>query len=398
MLTSTPDKVGLGRLDRISTVMQRYVDRNKVAGIITMIMRRGEIVFCEKFGKMDRERNREMQFDTIFRIYSMSKPITSVAIMMLHEEGKFLLSDPISKFLPRFKNAKVLVKRNQQETRLEDMQREITFRDLLSHTAGLSYGFEEDFYIDSLYQEILWKVRAGRGNEPTLADAVDLIPTIPLVYQPGTSWRYSFATDVLGRLVEVVSGMPFEEFLQKRLFEPLGMVDTFFTVPEDKINRLAAVYGPAENGEGLKLVDDPTESKFVKLTKFPSGGGGLLSTTSDYMSFLQMLYHGGKKDGVHYLSRKAIELMTINHLPSGVHPDNDIARGFGLGFGVIIDVAQSQRMGSLGTYYWGGAAGTTFWIDPKEELVPILMRQSLPSDSCPIVADFHTLVYQSIDD
>ena len=400
MNTAKPEDLGMSteRLERLSGKMKQYVDRELVAGIITMVYRKGEIVHCEKFGMMDREAGKKMEFDTIFRIYSMTKPITSVAIMMLLEEGRLKLSDPLADFVPEFKQTKVFVDRRNSILELEDLDRDITIHDLLTHTSGLSYGFDENSYVDSKYDELLWN-RAANDPAFSLEDLVADLAGIPLVFQPGTNWRYSVATDVLGRVIEVISGIPFADFLSKRVFEPLEMGDTFFTVPEGKLVRFAAVYGQSDDGPGLKPVDDLPMFKFTEpTTTFPSGGGGLCSTAGDYMRFAQMLINKGAYTNGRILSRKSVELMSMNHLPRGMYPDGDESRGFGLGFGVITNVAGTKMLGSIDSYSWGGAAGTIFWIDPKEDLIGLMMRQSLPAETVPINEDVRNLVYQAIAD
>jgi CubicO group peptidase (beta-lactamase class C family) len=396
--TSTPEKVGVSsaRLSRIGPVMQRYVDESKLAGILTLIARRGRIVHLEKVGMMDIEANKPMQFDTIFRIYSMTKPITSVAVMMLYEEGCFQLGDPISRFIPDFQDVKVFAGETESGLELTEAEREITIWDLLTHTSGLSYGGAEDSPVDALYRKQIWE-RLEQKPETTLEDLVNTLTTLPLVHQPGAGWTYSMATDVLGYLVQVVSGMPFDEFLKGRIFEPLGMVDTDFYVPPEKIDRFAANYGPAEDG-GLKVIDRPSSSQYAKPTTHPSGGGGLVSTAADYIRFAQMLLNRGEYDSLRLLGRKTIEFMTTNHLADGLHPFEDQAYGFGLGFDVRTSVARSQIMGSVGSFGWGGAANTNFWVDPQEELIGLLMLQFMPSGHYPVTPDFRVLTYQAIID
>ena len=398
MKTVRPEQVGCSsaRLDRIDRVMQRYVDENKIAGILATMARRGQVVYSRCFGLMDIEAGKPMQFDTLFRIYSMTKPITSVAVMMLYEEGHFQLTDPISRFIPGFEDVQVLINATESGIELANLEREITIRHLLTHTSGLSYGFEENDPIDKMIQKRIWGM-LEREPDTTLEQMIRELARLPLAYQPGSAWLYSLATDVLGYLVQVVSGMPFDEFLKQRIFEPLGIVDTDFYVPQDKIARFAANYGPGENG-GLQVIDAPATSRYAKPTAHPSGGGGLVSTASDYLRFAHMLLNKGELDGVRLLGRKTIELMTMNHLPDGLHPFEEPFRGFGLGVSVLTDVAESQILGSVGTYGWGGAANTTFWVDPKEELIGLLMLQFMPSGTYPVIPDFRVLVYQSLVD
>ncbi len=391
-----PEAVGFSseRLARIDPVMQRYVDELKLAGILTLVARRGKVAHFETFGMADIENDRLMQRDTIFRIYSMTKPITSAAVMMLYEEGRFRLSDPVSNFIPAFKKMKVLDNAPGSGVRFVDAARPITIRHLLTHTAGLSYGLNENTYIDQLYQRQVFGL-LEKHPETTLEASINEVAKLPLAHQPGTAWRYSVATDVLGYLVQVISGMPFEDFLQKKIFDPLGMVDTGFYVPAGKVERFSATYG-LDLVKGLKLIDPMDNPKYLNPPKSPSGGGGLVSTAGDYLRFSQTLLNGGELDGVRLLGRKTVELMTANHLPDGVYASDDQSSGFGLGVSVLLDVAKGQLPGSVGNYGWGGAANTNFWIDPREELVGILMLQYVPMDTYPVIPDFRTLVYQAL--
>ena len=390
-----PEQVGLSsaRLERLRTHMQQYVDQNKYAGILTAIARHDQLAFAECFGMMDIEAKRSMQFDTIFRIASMTKPIASVAAMMLHEEGRFQLSDPVSRFIPEFKDLKVY--KNAAE--VVPAEREVTIRDLLTHTSGLSSGFNpQSDPVDALYQKV--QVRDPDG---TLKDMIAKLGELPLATQPGSEWRYSLSTNVLGYLIQVLSGLGFDVFLQQRIFEPLGMTDTGFHVPPAKLDRLAALYGPAD--DRLKTAEAPWISKsgFTTPATFFSGEAGLVSTATDYLRFSRMLLHNGELDGVRLLSRKTVELMTTNHLSSNLLPYRlggvQKGLGFGLGFSVVMDIGQTAILGSVGTYSWGGAFNTHFWIDPKEDLIGILMAQySIPLQ--PIRYEFQTLAYQAVID
>ena len=396
MKITIPEELGFSsqRLARINTKMQRYVDENKLAGISTLIARRGKVVHFEKFGMADIEAGLPMADDTLFRIYSMTKPITSVAVLMLLEEGYFRLSDPVADYLPEFKESKVL----DHGGNLVKPMRPMTIRDLLTHTAGLSYGFDENFILDQFYQQQMWGVMEANPTM-TLAEWMGIIAGLPLAYHPGTRYRYSVATDVLGYLVQVVAGMPFADFLQERIFAPLGMVDTHFTVPPEKVARFAANYGPQAGG-GLTVIDPLQNSRFIRPTQRPSGGGGLLSTSGDYLRFTQLLLNQGTLDGVRLLGRKTVELMTTNHLPDGIYLDNDptTGTGFGLGVSVLMDLGKGQTLGSVGNYGWGGAANTNFWIDPQEGLIGILMTQFMPSGTYPVTPDFRILTYQALVD
>ena len=397
MDTVRPENVGLSssRLARVDQAMAKYVESGKLAGTLTVVARHGKIAHFQPLGLRDIESQMPMERDTIFRIYSMSKPITSVAVMMLYEEGRFLLTDPIQKFIPAFADVRVL-EQTPAGVDLVPPQRAITIRDLLTHTAGLAYGLEED-YIDQLYKKEIWEAME-RDPEATLEEMVEAVAELPLAYHPGQGWRYSVAIDVLGCLVQVASSMPFDAFLQERIFEPLDMVDTGFYVPADKLERFATNYAPGEDSTGLKVFDAPANSEYTRPGRLPSGGGGLVSTASDYVRFAQMLLNGGVLDGVRLLSRKSVELMTMNHLPSGLHPSEDHSQGMGLGVGITIDLAQTQALGSIGTYGWGGAASTNFWVDPQEDLVGVFMTQLMPYGTYPVVDDVRVAVYQAIVD
>ncbi len=385
---TAPEDVGLSsvRLERLNAAMQHYVDENKLAGIVTMVARRGEVVHFEEFGMMDREANKPMHHDTIFRIYSMTKPIVTVALMMLYEEGRFHLDDPASKYISEFKDLKIY-QEGDDGPHLVEPDRAMTIRDLLTHTSGLTYGSFSNTHVDSLYRQ----ARVLRSN--TLADMIQKLSEIPLLNQPGEAWHYSVATDVVGYLVEVLSGQPLDAFLAERIFQPLGMVDTGFHVPADKIDRFAANYRvtPTEN---LRLADAPATSRFATPTTFFSGGGGLVSTASDYLRFSQMMLNGGELDGARLLSRKTIELMTMDHIGEEFAP----GYGFGLGVRVCVDLAHGQQIGSKGEYGWAGAANTYFFIDPKEELIGIFMTQLSPFGFYPSADDFKVAVYQAIVD
>ena len=375
---SVPEAVGVSaeRLERIRPVMQGYVDAGNLPGFLTVVARHGKIVHFETIGMRDVENNKPVEPDTIFRIYSMSKPITSVAVMMLYEEGRFQLGTPVSKFIPEFKNMKVY---NEDQTEILDAKKEITIKHLLMHTAGLTYGWGNK-PVDALYKEA--KIREPGS---TLVDMVEKLGKIPLVHEPGERWTYSVSTDVLGYLVEVVSGMPFEEFLQTRLFKPLGMVDTAFSVPLEKADRFAALYRHNRREGMMKRVGGDAPLAKDKLSFFPSGGGGLVSTAADYMRFSQMLLNGGELDGVRILGKKTVELMRYPH-----HDD-----WFGLGFAVVTNKEPPNILESVGNFSWGGAAATTFWIDPQEELVGLLMTQLL-NNRFPFQQQFKVLTYQAL--
>lgn len=401
MDTASPEEVGFSsqRLERLNGLMQGYTDNAKVAGIVTMLARRGQVFHLEAFGHMDIQAGKPMETDSIFRIYSMSKPITSAAVMMLYEEGHFHLDDPVSGFIPELDSLQVFDGMGQTGPRYVPQQRPITIRQLLTHTAGLSYGFSMDSPVEDTYR------KADLFHpDSNLEEMVGKLGEIPLVYQPGDQWRYSVATDVLGYLVEVISGQTFDRFLQERIFDPLRMVDTAFYAPEQKLDRLASIYGPSERGDGIQPMDNAEVNAYKRPHTLFSGGGGLVSTACDYMRFCRMMLDGGSLDGVRLLSPKTIELMTSNHLPGRLIPfsvseagaDSTRGCGFGLGFRVIMDIAEHGVLGSEGAYSWGGAASTVFWIDPKEELIAILMTQFMPPSEYPLRREFQVATYQAM--
>jgi CubicO group peptidase (beta-lactamase class C family) len=401
----TPEKVGLSseRLRRIDTHLQdRYLTPKKIAGALTLVARRGKVAYLSPQGMMDYERGRPMTEDTIFRIYSMTKPITSVALMMLYEQGHFQLGDRVSKFIPEWKDLQVYVSGEYPDFVTTPPEREMTVRDLLTHTSGLASGMlgQAGTKVDAAYQRL--KLREG-----TLKDMVQKVARLPLEFSPGTRWNYGISTDVCGYLVEVISGMRFDEYLKTHIFEPLGMVDTAFYVPPEKAHRFAANY-TRDTSKKLQLVDDPTRSPYLRPPTFLSGAGGLVSTAADYYRFCQMLLNGGELDGVRILGPKTIKYMVMNHLP-GNQDLTDLSTslfsetanegvGFGLGFAVIIDLIKSQQIGSIGEYYWGGAASTIFWIDPSEDLIVIFLTQLMPSNTFNFRGQLKSIIYSAIID
>ena len=400
-----PEQVGLSaqRLARISAWMKGWVDSGKLPGVTVCVMRKGQLAFAETYGKMDVERNKPVRPDTIFRIYSMTKPLTSTAIMMLYEEGRFQLDDPISRFIPAFKNPRVYAGGSRGKIDSVPAEREITFRDLLTHTSGLTYGFMESNPVDALYRAKDC-VEYGAA-ETSLKQVTEKLATFPLIAQPGKAWNYSVATDVLGYLVEVISGQPFEQYLVEKVIKPLGMIDTDFFVPAAKHERFAANYQAGADGK-LQLIDDPGKSRYLSPRKVNSGGGGLVSTASDYLRFAKFMLNKGELDGVRLLGRKTVELMTMNHL-KGDMADMGMPRfsestyygvGFGLGFSVMIDPAKAHILGSPGEFAWGGAASTAFWCDPAEDMAVVLLTQLMPSSTYPIRRELRVLTYQAIVD
>ena len=400
----SPEQVGLSaaRLARISSWMRGWVDSGKLPGMTVCVMRKGQLAFAETYGRADVERNRPMRPDTIVRIYSMTKPLTSTAIMMLYEEGRFQLDEPISKFIPAFKSPRVYAGGSRGKIDSVPAEREITFRDLLTHTSGLTYGFMESTPVDAVYRD--QKIDFGTATA-SLADVVERLAAVPLIAQPGKAWNYSVATDVLGYLAQVISGQPFDVFLREKVLKPLGMLDTDFIVAKEKQERFATCYMPGKDGK-LAVMDDPTKSTYLAPRNGYSGGGGLAGTAGDYLRFCKFMLNKGELDGVRLLGRKTVELMTSNHLP-GDMADMGMPRfsespyygiGFGLGFSVMINPAKAQILGTAGEYAWGGAASTAFWCDPAEDMAVVLLTQLYPSSTYPIRRDLRVLTYQAIVD
>jgi len=396
---STPESVGMSseRLDRIAPVLQGYVDDGELAGIVSMVARRGEVVHFEHYGTLDMNSGQEVAGDSIFRIYSMTKPITTLAVMLLYEEGLLQLTDPVEKYLPAFEDVRV----TGPGGALVAPSRPMTVQMLMTHTSGLTYGVFGDTLVDRLYRD------AEVMSAPDNTAFAQRLGSIPLQYQPGTRFHYSVATDVLGALVEAVSGQTLGDFMHERIFAPLEMHDTFFQVPADKLGRFGTnhIFNP-RSGQ-LEVSDSPESSNFVNRRTFESGGGGLLSTAEDYMRFSQMLLNGGELGGERIIGSKTLEYMVQNHLPgifgdNGEHSPNQLpgftdGTGFGLGFAVIEDQTAAGGVGSSGEYYWGGAAGTIFWLDPVEDLAGIVMIQHM-NVQVPVRAAFKAITYGAIID
>jgi CubicO group peptidase (beta-lactamase class C family) len=387
---ATPEDVGLSTagLARLGSVMRGEIERGRVPGAVALVARRGRLAYFESYGRRDPRSPDPMARDSIFRIYSMTKPIVSVAAMMLWEEGRFLLSDPIDKYLPELGRRKVAVVHG-AEIELVDAARPITIQDLLRHTSGLTYEFRGSGPVHKMYMA----ERIYSRNQSN-ADQVAALAKLPLLHQPGTKWEYSRSTDVLGRLIEVLSGLTLGEYLQRHIFAPLGMVDTAFYVPAPGHGRLAEAFAKdPDTGAGVQLIN------VHDAPKFESGGGGLVSTAGDYARFLQMLLNGGRLDGVRFLSRKTLELMTADHLgPITGAPDLLLpGYGFGLGFAVRLQPGIAHVPGSVGQYFWGGLAGTTFWVDPAEALFAIMLIQG-PGQRDYFRNLFRDLVYAAFDD
>jgi len=405
--TASPEDMGLSseRLERIASAIQKSIDDGRIAGGVALVARHGKIVYLKAVGMADREAGKPMRTDSIFRICSMTKPITSVAAMMLYEEGRFLLNQPVSDFIPEFKNMKVLDPPWPQDKTsppgaLVGAKRPVTIRHLLTHTSGLTYHWNPR--VGKLYGD----APVGHGlvqQQGTIGEGVKKLASFPLLFQPGDHWEYSMADDVLGYLVETVSGMPLDRFLQERMFKPLGMKDTDFFLPDDKVARLATAYTyypekglqPIVNGQVVK------EGQFSYSADYPyrgprtyfSGGGGLCSTAEDYYRFCQMMLNGGQSGSGRLLSRKSVELIRQNHAQGKLEDF-----GYGLGFGVTSEPRFLTELGSVGSYDWGGFYYTTFVIDPKEDLIAIFMGQLHPTGGLNLDSKVIRLAYQAIND
>jgi CubicO group peptidase (beta-lactamase class C family) len=391
-----------GRLARLSQVMQGFVDRKELPGLVLLVARDGKTVELRALGHQDLEGKQPMRPDTIFRIASMSKPVTSVAVMILLEEGRLRLDDPLSKFIPEFKGAQVAVPGKEgEESKLVKATREITLRDLLTHRAGIGYGFGGAGPVQEAYR----KLGVSDGlDEPgiTLAENMARLAQAPLAHDPGKAFHYGLSADVLGRVVEVASGQSLDAFLRSRIFAPLKMKDTGFIVPPEQDARFAAACTGAEGG-GIRAMNDPEITGWFRLSpqagyrpgrRYLSGGAGLVATATDYARFAQMLLNRGALDGVRILSPKSVDLMTASHTHD--LPSAGSGTEFGLGVSVLVDLGASRQLGTLGLYGWGGLYGTTFWVDPKERLVAVLMTQRFPYAGLDWIGTFRTQVYQAL--
>lgn len=400
--TAKPEQVGLSaeRLARIDRAMEGHVNEGHFSGAIGMIVRRGKIGYFKTWGDMDKESGTEMSEDAIFRMYSMTKAVTGVAAMILYEHGHFALTDPISNYLPEFKTMRVAIDEagpvaGRRKAYTVPADRQITVRDLFMHTAGLSYpgpmAPDGERYF----------AKTGVSQATTLEEMVKRIAKAPLVQQPGTTWQYGYSTDVLARYVEAVSGMPIDEFFRKNIFEPLGMRDTGYYVPEKKWDRFTVLYTLNDGKKTVRRSTAAAQDSYKQPTTKLGGGSGLVSTTMDYARFCQMLANDGELNGVRILSRKSVELMRADHMPSVMPRAGGTLRpgwGFGLTFAVSGGPGQTGITGTKGEYRWGGAAGTRFWIDPKEEMVTIFMVQILPYRGLSYGQEFKRLAYQAIVD
>jgi len=400
-----PERVGMNgdSLSHIGTLLrERYIKPGKIAGSSTLVARGGKLCYFEQEGLMDRERGTLMRADTIFRIYSMTKPVTSIALMQLFEQGRFALTDPVGRYIPELANMRLWKAGRYPNFETVPSERPIEIRDLLMHTAGFTYDFLQQSNVDAAYG----KLKLGwptPGN--TLKEMIGQLAELPLLFIPGSRWNYSVATDVVGYLVEVLSGMSLDDYFKKYIFGPLGMVDTGFEIPAANQERFAACYERRAD-KSVVLQDDPQKSHYRERS-FLSGGGGLVSTMSDYYRFCQMLLAGGSLEGVRIIGRKTLEFMAQNHLP-GSADLGDFATGgfsetayegigFGLGFAVKDNAVKNASSGSNGQYFWGGLASTLFWIDPKEDLIAIFMTQLIPSSTYNFRGQLEAIIYGAVD-
>ena len=391
----------LGKLD--DHLQTRYIAPKKIAGCSTVVVRKGVTAYASTHGEMDIEREKALRDDTIFRIYSMSKPITSIALMMLFEEGRFQLTDPVHKFIPLWQKHRIWVEGEGDAMKTRRPESPMTIQQLLCHTSGLTYGGflpELELPVDSAYSA----AGISRAGTDTLEQFVTKLAEVPLLYEPGSRWSYSLATDVCGHLIEVISGQPLETFLRERLFEPLDMPDTGFSVTNEKLDRFAACYERAPD-KSLRLQDDPATSRYRTPPRAPSGAGGLVGTIQDYAHFCEMLLNKGQFKGQQLIGRPILELMTRNHLKGGASlaqmavggfsETSNEGVGFGLGFASTMDAAACGTVGE-GDFYWGGLASTLFWVDPVEDLYVIFMTQLIPSSTFNFRGQIKNIVYGAL--
>jgi len=403
-MPSRPEAAGFSaaRLQQLDRFLQtRYIDAGKLPCAMTFIQRRGEVAHFSALGFKDVERRQRLEEDTLFRIYSMTKPITSIAFMMLVEDGSVALDDPVEQHIPQWRDLGVYDGGFIGTFKTHRTAQPMRIVDLLRHTSGLTYGFQQRTNLDAAYRNQRLDEIGGPG---TLDQMIEALGRLPLEFSPGTVWNYSVATDVLGYLIGKLSGEPFEQFLQRRILNPLRMHDTGFSVPATQAPRLAACYTAAPGG-GMKLQDDPPTSPFLRTPNLVSGGAGLISTLADYRRFCQMLLNGGTLDGERIIGRKTLQLMTSNHLPGNKElPDLSVALfseaayagvGFGLGFAVTLNTARTLLPGSAGDFFWGGMASTFFWVDPREDMIVIFMTQLMPSSTYPLRRQLRTMIYSA---
>jgi CubicO group peptidase (beta-lactamase class C family) len=399
-----PEELGLSsaRLQRIKTWMQEYIDDGKLPGAATLVARHGKVAFYETMGYGDLEEKKPLTQESILRFYSMSKPITATAVMMLYEQGLFQLDDPLYEYMPAFRNMQVYCSGSGNSMTTEPATTPITIHHLLTHTSGLTYGVENEGGVPGMYAE---RRTDFYPNDGQLASVVDRLAEIPLEFEPGSRWEYSVSFDVLGRLVEIVSGKTLDVFLKDQIFDPLEMEDTGFCVPESKQDGFVSLYQCTPQ-DRLELMESAADSPLIGAVETLSGGGGLVSTLKDYFRFTEMLRNNGSSEGHRLLGRKSVELMTCNHIPGDLA---DIGQptfcettyegiGFGLGMSAVIDPAKAKIIGSPGEYAWGGYASTAFWVDPKEDMTLIFRTQLIPSSAYPIRRELRVLAYQALVD
>ena len=407
LITEVPEKVGISRerLARVDELTHGYVDAGRLPCAQTVIARRGEVIHHDIYGWADVEEQRPLRAHHAFRIYSMTKPVTSLALMQLVETGQVLLENPVSRYIPSFGDLEVWAGGDGEDYSTVPTEREVTVHDVLTHMAGISAAFDPANPVARLYQEH----RLGDLKRPhmSLEEGMDLLAGIPLLFQPGSAWAYGMSTDVCGRIVEVVSGQPLDEYFREHVFEPLGMDRTDFWVPQDRIEGLTTNYMRNQEKQ-LQAIDRPGRTTYDRRPEYLSGAGGLVSVAADYQRFAQMLLNGGDYDGARVIGRKTLEYMTLNHLPGG-RTLNDFGQslwaetamegtGFGLGFAVLTDPAANQSLTSVGQYEWGGAASTLFWVDPVEEITVLFLTQLVPSRTVPIRRQLRATVYQALTD
>ena len=391
------------RLASVSALVDRYVAEGKLAGAQVQVAHRGEVALRHTVGRADVASDRPLGDDAIYRIYSMTKPITSIALMQLYEQGQVLLEDPVSAYIPEFAEMQVFTGGTPTAPKVRPAQTAMTVKDVLTHASGLTYGFFFQNNLDAMYRE------DGLGDfqlpDYTLEEGMRRLATKPLAFDPGTAWNYSMSTDVCGRLVEVISGMGLDEYFAEHITGPLGMVDTAFHVPADKKHRFTSNYALTPE-DPLATFDSFDASPYLSPPVFLSGGGGLVGTVDDYQRFVDMLLNGGELDGRRIIGRKTLEYMTINHLPEG-KTLNELGQslfseavmegmGFGLGFSTLVDPARNGAVSSGGEFAWGGAASTAFWVDPAEEITCVFMTQLMPSSSYPLRRELKATVYQAL--
>jgi len=402
-----PKKLVVDRLNNVEKLLDRYVSEGKIPGYNCLISQHSEEVAYFQNGLKDVERSKPIDRSTLFRIYSMTKPLCNVALMQLYEQGLFLLDDPVHRYIPQWKNLKVFKSGDASDFEVCDPDRPMTIKDLCLHTAGLTYGFQQSHPVDEIYRR---EGISSQAQGATLKTMADQLADIPLQFSPGTQWNYSVATDALGYLIEIISGQSLDVYFQEHILTPLGMTDTSFSVPPDQVSRFAACYlfsgSVNESGTYYDLEDDPQTSDYLEVPTLFSGGGGLVSSIDDYYVFTKMLLNKGEYNGVRILGSKTVEYMSRNHLPL----DKDLAAmgqprfsetnyngvGFGLGFSVIMNAAQTGVMCSEGAIAWGGMASTCFWVDPEEDIIVIFMTQLIPSGCYPIRGQLHAAVYQAL--